>query len=271
MLKFYESIATTFDKVFEKYPPNAPTPNLFKKAYEIYIAADLPDVEKFEIFVESVGPMTLMIDEANIYFVVDNAAPSPILNSFIRLSKQERLLSVVLACSSFSFPFQLSKLKIKTEHLTKVVVLHEIPPNELYKLLVDKVHMGEHLAIALISYYGGSLLRMQTALSELSIDKEEFQLAIPSAIEMNIRNTLKEAKDANIIDGVKEVLKLLWSHGFAKIDYGSKVAEVLTQNNVAAYVFGDDFYCGVPVEVRNGHDGLIPALQLYRTAISKCL
>jgi predicted nucleic acid-binding protein len=215
--------------------------------------------------------MTLMIDEANIYFNVDNAAPSPILNSLIRLSKEQNLISVVLACSSFSFPFQLSKLKVKTEHVTKVVVLHEIPPNELYKLLVDKLHIGEHLAIALISYYGGSLLRMQTALSELSIKKGKFRLTIPSAVVMNIRIALKEAKDANITDEVKEVMKLLWSVGFAKIDYESKVAEVLTQNNIAAYVFGGDAYRGVPAEVRKGQSGLVPALQLYRTAIPKFL
>ena len=82
--------------------------------------------------------------------------PNDLLDCLISLSKEDQELSVILSCSTFSFPYQMSKL-MKLAHVRKVVVLHEISPNKMYQLLVDELEMGEELALALISFYGGSL------------------------------------------------------------------------------------------------------------------
>ena len=234
----------------------------------------ISDVDGLNYFVDAIlndgKSITIIIDEANKYFNVDKSAPTTnvLLDCLIKLSKQSRKLSVILACSEFTFPYQMSKLKINTAHVRKVVALHEISPNKMLQLLVDKLEMGEELALALISFYGGSLLHIENALMELSIDKNSYVMSVPDFAMLYLYNAEARAKDKNVQEEFEKVLMLLSVQGFAKIDQNSIVAEILVEQNVAAFLLSGTRYEGVSTKIRQpNQDGLIPVLQIVRIAI----
>ena len=72
--------------------------------YHIYVAASkFSDVEKLEAFVKVNGPTTIIFDEAN-YFNVNVATSRSVFDCLIRLSKEQNVISVILACSEFNIP-----------------------------------------------------------------------------------------------------------------------------------------------------------------------
>ena len=234
----------------------------------------ISDVDGLNYFVDAIindgKSITIIIDEANKYFNVDTSAPTTnaLLDCLIKLSKQNQKLSVILACSEFTFPYQMSKLKINTAHVRKVVALHEISPNKMLQLLVDKLEMGEELALALISFYGGSLLHIQNALTELSIKKNSYVMSVPGFAMLNLYKAEARAKDKNVQEEFEKVLMLLSVQGFARIDQNSIVAEILVEQNVAAFLLSGTRYEGVSTKIRQpNQDGLIPVLQIVRIAI----
>ena len=234
----------------------------------------ISDVDGLNYFVDAIKndgkSITIIIDEANKYFNVDTSAPTTnaLLDCLITLSKQNQKLSVILACSEFTFPYQMSKLKINLAHVHKVVALHEISTNKMLQLLVDKLEMGEELALALISFYGGSLLHIENALMELSIDKNSYVMSVPDFAMLYLYNAEARAKDKNVQEEFEKVLMLLSVQGFAKIDQNSIVAEILVEQNVAAFLLSDTLYEGVSTKIRQpNQDGLIPVLQIVRIAI----
>ena len=231
----------------------------------------ISDVDGLNYFVDEIRnngkSLTIIIDEANKYFNVDTSTPSTnaLLDCLIRLSKQDQKLSVILACS---FPSQMCKLNINTAHVQQVVALHEIPPNKMLQLLVDKLEMGEELALALISFYGGSLLHIENALMELSIDKNSYVMSVPDFAMLYLYNAEARAKDKNVQEEFEKVLMLLSVQGFARIDQNSIVAEILVEQNVAAFLLSGTRYEGVSTKIRQpNQDGLIPVLQIVRIAI----
>jgi hypothetical protein len=138
----------------------------------------------------------------------------------------------------------------------------------MLQLLVDECEMGEELALALISFYGGSLLHIQNALAELSIEKNSYLMTVPGYVMLSLNNAEAEAKDKNVTEEFKKVLMQLSVQGFAEIEQKSIVAEILVKENVAAFLFSDAKYNGVSTKIRQPKkDGLIPALQIFRIGI----
>jgi hypothetical protein len=117
-------------------------------------------------------------------------------------------------------------------------------------------------------FYGGSLLHIQNALTELSIKKNLYLMSVPDFVMLSLNNAEAEAKNKNETEEFKKVLMLLSLQGFAEINQKSIVAEILVQQNVAAFLFSGAEYNGVSTKVRQPKkDGLIPALQIFRIAI----
>ena len=261
-------------KVLTEMVPKLDVSGVPQAIETFFKSKSISDVNKLEYLVKAIKDngksITIIIDEANKYFNVDASAPTPnaLLDCLISLSKQERQLSVILSCSEFSFPYQMSKLKISTAHVRKVVVLHEIPPNEMFKLLVDDLEMGEELALALISFYGGSLLSIREALMDLSIEKNSYVMSVPCHVSLSLSNAEAEAEDKKVTEEFKKILKQLSVQGFAEIKQKSEVAEILVKHNVAAFLLSGAKYNGVSTKIRQPEkDGLIPALQIFRIAI----
>jgi hypothetical protein len=275
---FWELIGPVIGQVAPYVLPGLDVSGAPQAIKALFKSGDISDVNKLECLVKAIKnnrkSLTIIIDEANKYFNVDTSAPTPnaLLDCLISLSKQNQDLSVILSCSAFSFPYQMSKLKINTAHLHKVVVLHEIPPNKMLQLLVDEFEMGEELALSLISFYGGSLLSIRNALAELSIKKNSYLMNVPGYVMLSLNNAEAEAKDKNVTEEFKKVLMQLSVQGFAEIEQKSIVAEILVKENVAAFLFSDAKYNGVSTKIRQPEDdGLIPALQIFRIAIPKFL
>ena len=272
-----EFLPKVIGKVLTNMVPNLDVSGVPQTIETFLKSKSISDVNKLECLVKAFKSkgksITIIIDEANKYFNVDASAPTPnaLLDSLISL-KQERQLSVILSCSEFSFPYQISKLKINTAHVRNVVVLHEIPPNEMFKLLVDDLEMGEELAVALISFYGGSLLDIENALINLSIEKNSYVMSVPCHVSLSLSNAEAEAEDKKVTEEFKKILKQLSVQGFAEIKQKSEVAEILVKHYVAAFLLSGAKYNGVSTKIRQPEeDGLIPALQVFRIAIPKFL
>jgi len=97
----------------------------------------------------------VVVDEANKFFTTEKASSKDIHDVFIMLTKQRRLINVLLATSEFSFPYFLNEeLKVKSTHLSKVFVIGGVPPHDAYKLLTEDWGLGSQLATRLIDFYG---------------------------------------------------------------------------------------------------------------------
>ena len=230
------------------------------------------NVDKLECLVEGIKnsglSITIIIDEANIYFNTGTSVCTPndsLLDSLISL-KQEQNLSVILAGTGFGFPY-LTLKSSSIRYVQKVVALHEIPPNSMLQLLVDDLEIGEELALALISFYGGNLLSIQDALSELSFHKSSYQMSVPDFTFMHLNNAYAEARKKNVEKDFVKVLMLLSEQGFAEIKQNSIVAEILVKENIATYLFSGTECKGIHPYIRGDANGLIPSLQIFRIAI----
>jgi hypothetical protein len=121
------------------------------------------------------SPLTIIVDEANVYFnVVQAQNVRDILSMLIALSKQENKLNVILSSSEFLFPYQLNHLGFKAAHIHQHIVMGDVPPSDMYALLTEKWHVRPHLATALINQFGGHLLQLSRAVSDLALKKEKY-------------------------------------------------------------------------------------------------
>lgn len=96
------------------------------------------------------------------------------LNLLTQFTKEERRMNVVLTASEFSEPFRLHELGFKSDHWTGIVAVGEVPPAPMRDLLRNKWGVGEHLADAIMSVWGGHVWGIYKGLGLLTADRERF-------------------------------------------------------------------------------------------------
>ena len=115
---------------------------------------------------ETLGGITLVIDEANIALSVDEQSPQATIEStrsalalFTALTKAENKLNVILVSSEHSYPFRLGdkRLRFKLENLNGHIFSGELPPKDMYELLTTRWSIKHDLALHLLSIYGGHI------------------------------------------------------------------------------------------------------------------
>ena len=205
----------------------------------------------------------LIVDEANLALPSKDAeATIAVLHKLTTLTKQESRLSVVLASSEHAEPFRYADLPFNMASTT-VVVAGEVPPADMRALLTTQWRCGPHLAEALLSAYGGHILRASIAVGMLAADGDAFAagsaLAAPQGMDacfdaLDTGKGVVDAKGTTVdIDGTRleDALRALAVDGyFPLLKLADPLARLLSFHNVAGVVSREAGGRGVPGVLR---------------------
>lgn len=225
--------------------------------------------------------MTIVIDEANLAFTIDGRTDKDDIKKikstlalFTQLTKQEKKLNVVLVSSEHSFPFRLANpsLSFNIINITKFIFAGEIPPKNMYSLLTEQWSIGENLALAVMSHFGGHIYDSFLALKSLDENNEE--VFLNASLYSSVRHCLQQCLgDSKKEKEMKRLLTEMAVKGFVPIqDENDPLAEIISKNNVGGVVRRDSNVIGLSKNVWDGYKyGLIPSRNSIRLVIAKIL
>ncbi|RYY88898.1 hypothetical protein EON63_01625 [archaeon] len=92
---------------------------------------------------------------------------------------------MVLASSDYNFPAYLSSspLNFDLHSFTQILYMHEIPPQDIYKVLTSQWHLGHHLSCLLIGFCGGDLEAIYQALYRLNLISQYHHQATHTSVD----------------------------------------------------------------------------------------
>jgi hypothetical protein len=177
-------------------------------------------------------------------------------------------LNVILSSSEHSFPFKLKKLNFNSDDLSLLLFFNEVSPRDCYDLLVKKWGVGENLAIALMSVYGGHLYNISKAINGLALSNGNFITPLSSRASADILTLLednygyagKSSKTLRWNSNVVVALKSLAEKGFYAIDKPrvnregepESLVEQFSHLYIAGIVERNSIVPGVPHEMWDG-------------------
>jgi hypothetical protein len=216
--------------------------------------------------------VVIIIDEANAYFRKSSNSSADLLQMFILLTKEKKLVNVLLSTSEFSFPYTLQNdMGIKSVFLESVMVLGEVLPDDMYTLLTTDFQLRHNLALRLIDLFGGHiyhvikvLRRMQQSKYQDLVPREVF----PEGGIGNVESCLSDCQDDKETKRMVEVLKILAMKGFVPMKGGDKIGRILTRNNVAGFVSPTSSTYGINKAFKGG---MVPSTQTCRLDIVRVL
>jgi len=147
----------------------------------------------------------------------------------------------------------------------------EVPPDEMFKLLTEEWGVGEKLATALISHYGGHIYNTHNALQRLNKSPFYPRCAFDSGHFKKVINCLNDTTDK---PRMIMVLKQLAEKGFAPLEDANDdaVAEVISSLNVGGVVHKTGSVVGLSNEHwGKSRFGIVPASQSMRLVIADVL
>jgi hypothetical protein len=187
-------------------------------------------------------------------------------------------MAVILTSSEHVFPYKLSQAKkgLRLESVGKVVYAGEIPPKEMWELLVAAkqdgsskvtVGMGPKLAEMCLDSYGGHVWYTAQAVRML-IDKQNnfsADMAGPYLLYENVQQCLEHEER-------KSMLQTLAERGFCSVEkYGNEQVKFLSEMDIGGLVNNAGIAIGLPVTVwdETCHEfGLVPTAQVLRLMIA---
>jgi hypothetical protein len=216
--------------------------------------------------------VVIIIDEANAYFRKSSNSSADLLQMFILLTKEKKLVNVLLSTSEFSFPYTLQNdMGFKSVFLESVMVLGEVLPDDMYTLLTTDFQLRHNLALRLIDLFGGHiyhvikvLRRMQQSKYQDLVPREVF----PEGGIGNVESCLSDCQDDKETKRMVEVLKILAMKGFVPMKGGDKIGRILTRNNVAGFVSPTSSTYGINKAFKGG---MVPSTQTCRLDIVRVL
>jgi hypothetical protein len=216
--------------------------------------------------------VVIIIDEANAYFRKSSISSADLLQMFILLTKEEKLVNVLLSTSEFSFPCTLQNdMGFKSVFLKSVMVLGEVLSDNMYTLLTTDFQLRHNLALRLIDLFGGHVYHMIRVLRKLR--KSNYQDLVPREVFPeggigNVESCLSDCQDDKETERMVGVLKILATKGFVPMTGGDKIGRILTRNNVAGFVSPTSSTYGMNTAFAGG---MVPSTQTCRLDIVRVL
>jgi hypothetical protein len=235
----------------------------------------------------------LVVDEANLFMGSDtdnddkNGSESPskkptapnnweILVDLERRTKEKNSMAAILTSSEHVFPYKLSQAKkgLKLESVGKVVFAGEIPPKEMWDLLVTAkqdgnliIGMGPKLAELCLDSYGGHVWYVSQAVDLLINKQDTFKADMggPYLLYNKIAQCLENEER-------KSMLKTLAKRGFCSVgEYGNEQVKFLSEKDIGGLVNEAGIAIGLPGTAWNETQskfGLVPTAQILRLMIA---
>ena len=216
--------------------------------------------------------VVIIIDEANAYFRKSSSSSADLLQMFILLTKEEKLVNVLLSTSEFSFASTLQDdMGFKSVFLDSVMVLGEVLPDDMYTLLTTDFQLRHNLALRLIDLFGGHVYHVIKVLRRLQQSKHQDLVprrAFPEGGIGNVESCLSDCQDDKETKRMVEVLKILAMKGFVPMKGGDKIGRILTRNYVAGFVSPTSSTYGIDKAFAGG---MVPSTQTCRLDIVRVL
>eukprot|EP01036_Dinobryon_divergens_P033875 gene33875-43763_t len=185
--------------------------------------------------------VVIIIDEANAYFRKSFSSSADLLQMFVLLTKEEKLVNVLLSTSEFSFPYTLQNdMGFKSVFLKSVMVLGEVLPDDIV------------------------LRRLRRSKHQDLVPREAF----PEGGIGNVESCLSDCQDDKETKRMIEVLKILAMKGFVPMKGGDKIGRILTRNYVAGFVSPTSSTYGINKDFAGG---MVPSIQTCRLDIVRVL
>jgi len=234
----------------------------------------------------------IVIDEANrlVRDAEDNERTLSLMQYFTRISKQERQASVVLATTDHRILEHLQAMRYNTGHISNIVVVDEVPPAEMKRLLVDTWGCGEHLASTLLQLYGGHVMYAAQGVFDLASAADPASLQGRSALCLMTdapsrcftdwtldKAGVAAAERAAMRKRMREVLRALAVDGFVPLDTPwDDVAVVASIADVGQVIMHGTAAASVPLHAwdactASGHQPmavLVPSFHIMRLLIA---
>jgi hypothetical protein len=224
----------------------------------------------------------VIIDEANIVLGRGKNETEIILQDFVKRTKQNKELSLILASTDHAYPYQLEREGLNLQDVTRVIFAGEIPPSDMWKLLVNATYeqgdntgdiiigMGPRLAGLCLAAYGGHFLTVENAIARLCQEESEFKAS-----------SLLPVLTANIIECLDShmssmpLLDAMAKSGFAPIETpDSAVVDLIAKLNIGGVVNEESTICGLSETKWDGTTcgyALIPSSESVRLVIARTL
>jgi hypothetical protein len=222
----------------------------------------------------------VIIDEANVVLGDGTEDTKNFLINLVKRTKQDKQLTMIMASSEHSYPYRLESEGLNLEDVSWVIFAGEIPPSDMWKLLVNATNvkdsnetvigMGPRLAELCLAAYGGHFLRVQNAISELSLQQARFKaLSLFPDLVSNILTCLDTDKST------RPLLEALAKSGLAPIATHTNTAvEMIVKLNIGGVVRRGSNICGLSETKWAGTKcdyALIPSSESVRLAIARSL
>ena len=212
----------------------------------------------------------IIIDEANKAFKASQsdagaARMLDVLDLFTSVTKELSQASIVMATSEHGLPFRLRTIGYNMNHISETIVAEEVPPAVMKDELMRTWGCGEHLALALLSMYGGHVLHASAAVRKLatSLAPESMEGiaavgSIASAPALCLDDDTFKAAGVGASEWeemrvrVMNALKALVEHGFVPLgSEKDKVAEIISLADAGCVIPRMGTASGVPPEAWN--------------------
>ena len=219
---------------------------------------------------EKTGNATcILVDEANLALPGDDEAQAQkALQYFVMLTKQERQASVVLISSEFAYPYRLEKAGMNLRDIRNIIVINEIPKDEMVEVMVTKWKMSQELAEEFYLYFGGDVDACERAVEKLIQKGDSFDpitdVFNSVGLSMCANNPAARKHLQNMADQGWSPVKNLDEDAAAELIARKNVGGVLPKT---AQIFDE------PKDVfKDQHEyALVPAGTLMRWKIAKAL
>eukprot|EP00438_Fugacium_kawagutii_P030722 Skav209832 [mRNA] locus=scaffold2703:208414:209433:- [translate_table: standard] len=173
----------------------------------------------------------IVVDEAILALPVptDSEFARRALQYFVMLTKETGIASVVLISSDLGYPFRLRACGMDLRDIANIIIVNELPEQEMLELMVNRWNMSEALAGAFFTYCGGDVdlcCRGVKQLQRFGDDFDPFVLKCPGLPSV--------AADPDAKKHLQNLAKQGWSPVYdIKAD---KAAELIGKENVGGIV-----------------------------------
>jgi hypothetical protein len=229
----------------------------------------------------------LVIDEADLVLGVErNGKPDnqtmSLLTNFVSFTKQDGRMNVILVSTEHAYPYRLERQGFNLLNVDMPIFAGEIPPKEMWKLLVNAkyeegdhkgkviIGMGPHLAELCLAAFGGHFMIVQQAIRYLSLEQDKAEL---SSFLPDLRSEIIKCLKTN--NESRPLLEAMAKDGVAPIEeIEDSAAELISKEKVGGVVTQNAVCIGISEtkwERTEFTNAVIPSSQCVRLRIAQVL